>query len=290
MLREIIDRVRSSSGSSASRPGTPTSVLLSDVEIIGSIKVLQDLTLEGHLEGEIFSAGEFTLGEGGSVRGGIKTFAAVILGRVEGNIDARGRCALMSTAEVYGDITTSKLVIEDGATFLGESGVHNHQTGLVRPPRPVVPPQASMEEPVVQAAEAFAEAEPVPSQEVAFQGFLLLPEPEPCDAVLPVDDVSPIDHAPQLDVAPPIPSAHPFGKAAARIACAPRPNRQTIRLAMARGLRDKVIADSFGVARVSIRRRRHLEKGHATTNRRPGHSSEWTHLAVFAEASGSSAY
>ena len=67
-------------------------VLASDVEIKGSIKFQNDLTIDGKVEGEIVSPGVLVVGENAEIRGEIKTKGVTVLGKVHGNITVEERC------------------------------------------------------------------------------------------------------------------------------------------------------------------------------------------------------
>ncbi|MCX6976030.1 MAG: polymer-forming cytoskeletal protein, partial [Verrucomicrobia bacterium] len=55
---------------------TGQNILSADVEIKGSIKFQNELTIDGKVEGEITSAGTLTVGENAEIRGEIKTKSA----------------------------------------------------------------------------------------------------------------------------------------------------------------------------------------------------------------------
>ena len=122
-------------------------VLSADVEIKGSIKFLHDLTIDGKVEGEITSSGILTVGENAEIRGEIKTKSATVYGKVHGNITVEERCELKSRAVLQGDLKAARLVIEEGATFVGKSEV-TPVKGAARPaaveaPRPAEAPKAA---------------------------------------------------------------------------------------------------------------------------------------------------
>ena len=108
-------------------------ILSADVEIKGSIKFLNDLTVDGKVEGEITSSGILTVGENAEIRGEIKTKSATVYGKVHGNITVEERCELKSRAVLQGDLKAARLVIEEGATFVGKSEV-TPVKGAARPP------------------------------------------------------------------------------------------------------------------------------------------------------------
>jgi cytoskeletal protein CcmA (bactofilin family) len=113
---------------------TPGKNLLSaDVEIKGSIKFTNDLTIDGKVEGEINSAGTLTIGENAEIKGEIKTKSVTVYGKVNGNITVEERCELKGHAVLHGDLKAARLVIEDGATFVGKSEVTPNKIAMRAP-------------------------------------------------------------------------------------------------------------------------------------------------------------
>ncbi len=108
-------------------------VLSSDVEIKGSIKFINELTIDGKVEGEINSPGVLIVGENADIKGEIKTKSVTVLGKVHGNITVEERCELKSHAVLYGDLKATRLVIEDGATFVGKSEVTPNKIAMRQP-------------------------------------------------------------------------------------------------------------------------------------------------------------
>lgn len=100
------------------------SVISSEVEIIGTIKTSGSIQIEGRVEGEILSQGDVTIGKSGSVKGNLRVNSVTLAGTVQGNIEAKDRIALKSTARLLGDIKAKRLSVEDGVTFVGKSEVN----------------------------------------------------------------------------------------------------------------------------------------------------------------------
>jgi cytoskeletal protein CcmA (bactofilin family) len=108
-------------------------ILSSDVEIKGSIKFQKELLIDGKVEGEINSDGVLTIGENADIRGEIKTKSITVFGKVQGNITVAERCELKAKCTLQGDLKAARLVIEEGATFIGKSEV----TSGTSPAKPV---------------------------------------------------------------------------------------------------------------------------------------------------------
>jgi len=98
--------------------------LANDVEIKGSIKFANEFTFDGKLEGEITSNdGILTVGESGDVHGEVKAKSVIVMGKVHGNITVNERCELRARSQLIGDLRAARLIIEEGATFVGKSEV-----------------------------------------------------------------------------------------------------------------------------------------------------------------------
>lgn len=116
----------------AENPNTKN-ILSSDVEIKGSIKFQNELIIDGKIEGEIISTGILTVGENAEVRGEIKTKSVTVLGKVHGNITVDERCELKTRAQLIGDLKAARLMIEEGATFVGKSEVTPNKIQMKQP-------------------------------------------------------------------------------------------------------------------------------------------------------------
>lgn len=103
---------------------TNQSMISSEVEIIGTVKTSGSVQIEGRIEGEILSQGDVTIGKSGSVKGNLHVNSVTIAGTVQGNIEAKDRIALKSTARLLGDLKAKRLSVEDGVTFVGKSEVN----------------------------------------------------------------------------------------------------------------------------------------------------------------------
>ncbi len=106
-----------------SEPSTSKNILTSDVQLTGTLKFDTELIFDGKLEGEIISEGTLILGKNAVVKGEVRTKSVTIHGTVNGNVTVQERCELKSNAELLGDLKAMRIIIEEGATFIGHSEV-----------------------------------------------------------------------------------------------------------------------------------------------------------------------
>ena len=95
-------------------------ILSSDVKIRGSIRFQKELAIDGKVQGQIISDGVLTIGENADIFGEIKAKSVTVHGKVHGNITAE-RCELKSKCTLEGDLKAARLIVEEGATFIGSS-------------------------------------------------------------------------------------------------------------------------------------------------------------------------
>ncbi len=132
-----------------STTGSSKNVLSSDVEIKGNLKFAGELTFEGKLEGEINSDGTLNLGDGAVITGNINANTVVVRGKVTGNISAKEKIELKAKTELFGDVRSAKLVMEEGVTFVGKTEVNPNKVAPSPSPRP---PSLAMPEAAKQRA------------------------------------------------------------------------------------------------------------------------------------------
>lgn len=97
-----------------------TSVIDHGCEAQGRLNFVGTLALNGKFHGELLCADTLLVGENGDVEAAVQVGAAIVSGRVKGNITARERIELRRTARIYGNIVTPVLVLEEGVVFDGQ--------------------------------------------------------------------------------------------------------------------------------------------------------------------------
>ena len=118
-------------------------VLASEVEIKGNLKFTGELTFEGKLDGEIQTDGILTLGDSAVINGNISAQSVVVRGKITGNINAKEKIEIKAKAELFGDIRATKLIIEEGVTYVGKTEVNPNKVAPTAPPRPLDLPKVT---------------------------------------------------------------------------------------------------------------------------------------------------
>jgi cytoskeletal protein CcmA (bactofilin family) len=109
-------------------------VLNTDVEIKGTLKFSGELTFDGKLDGDINSEGTLSLGDNAVVKGTIDVGSVIVRGKITGNVIAKDKIDIKTKTELFGDVRASKLVIEEGVTFVGKSEVNPNKVSPTAPP------------------------------------------------------------------------------------------------------------------------------------------------------------
>lgn len=132
--------------------GAAKNVLANDVVIEGTIKFGNELIFDGKIEGEIQSEGVLVIGKNAEVRGEVKTKSVTVHGTVFGNITVTEKAELKSSSQLTGDLKATRIIIEEGATFIGKSEVTPNKSAIKSADRPSAP--TSSQEPRKQPVAA----------------------------------------------------------------------------------------------------------------------------------------
>lgn len=75
--------------------------------------------INGGFKGEINSDGRLIVGRDADIKAKIVVGDLVVEGRVEGDVDVKGKIEVRSSAVLIGNITTQRLVVDDGGVLHG---------------------------------------------------------------------------------------------------------------------------------------------------------------------------
>lgn len=103
----------------SSNPAEQHNIIGKDTVIDGTLRSTGNIHISGTVKGNVDVQGRTVVMPGGAVEGEIVSTSAEIGGKVKGQVSVKERLVLKASAVVDGDLKTSKLVIEDGASFSG---------------------------------------------------------------------------------------------------------------------------------------------------------------------------
>ncbi len=106
--------------SPAAEPVRGVAAIGKSVLIKGQILSREDLYLDGEMEGTVeVPEHRLTIGPHAKLQAGIRAREVVVLGSVNGNVEAIDKIDIRKDAKLIGDIKTGGIIIEDGAYFKG---------------------------------------------------------------------------------------------------------------------------------------------------------------------------
>ncbi|MCC7507071.1 MAG: polymer-forming cytoskeletal protein [Saprospiraceae bacterium] len=97
--------------------GTTLNALAKGTVVEGSVRCDSDLRVDGTIKGKLICKAKVIIGPTGTVEGEIQCQNAVIEGRFKGILSVSELLNVRETAEVDGEITTNKLLVQSGARF-----------------------------------------------------------------------------------------------------------------------------------------------------------------------------
>lgn len=97
------------------------SLISQGVEVRGEINSPGSIRIDGLVEGKLFVKGDLIVGEKGYIKGEVHADNLILAGKIEGNIDAKGRFEIKATGTMSGDASCSVISIEEGAYLDGTS-------------------------------------------------------------------------------------------------------------------------------------------------------------------------
>ncbi len=94
-----------------------------DTHIKGDMTFSSSARILGTFEGRIAAKGELQVAESATCRAAVEAGKVQVDGTIEGNVNAKDRLELGSKAKIRGDLVTARLVVSEGASFIGHCTV-----------------------------------------------------------------------------------------------------------------------------------------------------------------------
>jgi len=120
-----------SKGGAIMPPSTPGSLnsLVSGTLVEGTVTSENDIRVDGKIKGKLVCKAKVIVGPTGHVDGEIQCKNAVIEGKFEGTLNVTELLNIRDSANVSGDISTNKLIVQSGAVFNVSCHMGSEQKG-----------------------------------------------------------------------------------------------------------------------------------------------------------------
>ncbi|HVB33770.1 MAG TPA: polymer-forming cytoskeletal protein [Patescibacteria group bacterium] len=105
------------------------------LHVQGEISGEEDLLIDGTVEGHVhLGERRLTIGPTAKLTADVQAREVIVFGNVKGNLRARDRIEIKKDGSVVGDLTTARIMIEDGAYFKGS--IEIERAGGTEAPHP----------------------------------------------------------------------------------------------------------------------------------------------------------
>lgn len=95
-------------------------VIARSCRIEGTLSGSGDVNIQGRFKGEISGSGQLLISETGDAEARLHARSIVVAGKVHGDMSADEKIELKPSANLRGNITAPRILIQEGATFEGQ--------------------------------------------------------------------------------------------------------------------------------------------------------------------------
>ena len=101
-------------------------VIGKSVTVKGQIFSREDLTIDGEVDGSVdLQEHRLTVGLNGHLRADVTAHNIVVLGSIDGSVEATEKIHISKQARITGDIKAARIETEDGAYLKGRIDTHS---------------------------------------------------------------------------------------------------------------------------------------------------------------------
>ncbi len=105
------------------KPEEFATVIGPDAQFKGELSFQGGVRIDGQFEGSITTSGKVFVTKSGRLRAEVRAGSVALEGTVEGNVHAEDRAELRATGTLRGDLKAAKMLVVEGATFVGRCEV-----------------------------------------------------------------------------------------------------------------------------------------------------------------------
>lgn len=96
----------------------------SDTKVEGTLITSSSVRIDGNVVGGVCADGTVVLSQSGQIQGNVIADNIIVAGVVDGNLTIKDKTNIEPTGEVYGDITTAKILIDEQSIFQGNCNMN----------------------------------------------------------------------------------------------------------------------------------------------------------------------
>lgn len=133
---------------------TQQNIIAKGTKIVGDIASQGPFRIDGTVEGNVKTSGKVVIGKSGFIKGTLQGENADFEGKFSGKLILTGTLSLKTTAHIEGEVHTSKLAVEPGATFNATCSMKGTVKSL--PNEPTKPKQEQPQQQATQRPERQA--------------------------------------------------------------------------------------------------------------------------------------
>ena len=131
------------------RTVAPATSIDATTQLTGKLRCKDTIRIDGRLKGELQCEKNVIIGEAAVVEASITAQEIIVFGEVKGDVVAKRKITLESSARMTGDLSTPGIVIEEGAKLSGrlvigaESVAAKSETTAATAQKPAAPARAA---------------------------------------------------------------------------------------------------------------------------------------------------
>ena len=101
-----------------------TTFIGADTKVEGTLIVHTSVRIDGEVVGGVCADGTVILSQRGQIQGNVIAENIVVAGVIEGNLTIKDKTNIEPTGEVYGDINTARILIDEQSIFQGKCNMN----------------------------------------------------------------------------------------------------------------------------------------------------------------------
>jgi cytoskeletal protein CcmA (bactofilin family) len=112
--------------------GSSLNAFVKGTVVEGNVRCESDLRIDGTIKGKLVCTAKVIIGPTGSVEGEVKCQNAVVEGQFKGIMQVQELLNVKETADISGEISTGKLLVQSGAKFNVSCKMDQNGNGAVK--------------------------------------------------------------------------------------------------------------------------------------------------------------